>query len=241
MFENCKENGGFSTKLVATRVIGEYIVHIRPLLNPQCEYVLVSRNGTQFKQLNNLMSELVFLAIGKYVHPTRYHQIVETESSQKLSAEEQDIVSRDQKHSSQVARKYYQKRCSREIATNAKLAMKKLQNNDVDRELKRAVFTTDEESESEDNSKNNEERRIESITSYQPPVRQASKCKTRPVVSGRVPFTSEEDKYLRKCLRIYGFGKWTSMLRDPQFKFHHKRTADSLKKRAEIISRKLKL
>ena len=78
----------------------------------------------------------------------------------------------------------------------------------------------------------------ESITSFQPPVRKASKMKSKPIVGQRVPFTPEEDLFLKKCLKIYGFGKWTAMLRDPRFKFNKKRTADSLKKRAEILSRK---
>ena len=55
------------------------------------------------------MSKLVFEGIGKYIHPTRYHQIVETESVRKLSPGEQDIMSRDHKHSSQVAKTHYQK------------------------------------------------------------------------------------------------------------------------------------
>ena len=121
MMEKAKENGGFVDQTefktaqqytfdslifdeTSTRIIDDYIMHIRPLLNPQCDYVLVTRNGTQIKNFSILMSKIVFAAIGKYVHPTRYRQILETESSRKLSAEEQDMVSRDQKHSSQVAR-----------------------------------------------------------------------------------------------------------------------------------------
>ena len=280
MMEKAKENGGFVDQTefktaqqytfdslifdeTSTRIIDDYIMHIRPLLIPQCDYVLVTRNGTQIKNFSILMSKIVFAAIGKYVHPTRYRQILETESSRKLSAEEQDMVSRDQKHSSQVARTYYQKRSSREIATHAKRAMKKLQNGDVDRELKKVAFASDSSSDCDDETKGGEEVlevvdcatqgsadlrkeadiggevfNSKSITSYQPPMRQASKRKSKPIVSSRVPFTPEEDYFLKKCLRIYGFGKWTCMLRDPRFKFHEKRTSDSLKKRAEILSRK---
>ena len=113
MMEKAKENGGFVDQTefktaqqytfdslifdeTSTRIIDDYIMHIRPLLNPQCDYVLVTRNGTQIKNFSILMSKIVFAAIGKYVHPTRYLQILETESSRKLSAEEQDMVSRDQ-------------------------------------------------------------------------------------------------------------------------------------------------
>ena len=280
MLEKSKENGGFVDQTefktaqqyafdslifdeTSTRIIDDYIMHIRPLLNPQCDYVLVTRSGTQIKNFSSLMSKIVFAAIGKYVHPTRYRQILETESSRKLTAEEQEVVSRDQKHSSQVAKTYYQKRSSREIAANAKLAMKKLQNREVDKELKKLAFVSDSSSGSEDATKSVEDSHevvdcatqgdtcltkqialgddtldSESITSYQPPVRKASKKKLKPVVSARVPFTPEEDYFLRKCLKIYGFGKWTCMLRDPRFKFHEKRTPDSLKKRAEILARK---
>ena len=61
----------------------------------------------------------MFDAIGKYVHPTRYRQIVETVSSRKLSSNVQDTISEDQEHSSVVARVHYQKQRSREIANKA--------------------------------------------------------------------------------------------------------------------------
>ena len=165
MFEKSKESDGFVDQTefktanqysfdslifdeTSTRILDEYIQYVRPLLNPQCDYVLVTRSGTQFKNFGNLMSELVFKAIGKYVHPTRYRQIVETESSRKLSLEEQDAVTRDQKHSSQVARTYYQKRSSREIASTAKSAMKKLQNSKVNKEVRKVIFDCDDHSDS---------------------------------------------------------------------------------------------
>ncbi|XP_032221471.1 uncharacterized protein LOC116603928 [Nematostella vectensis] len=53
-------------------VLEGYITYIRPLLNPKCEYVLVTRNRGQHNKLGELMSKLVFEATGKYVHPTRY-------------------------------------------------------------------------------------------------------------------------------------------------------------------------
>ena len=193
------------------------------------------------------MSELVFKAIGKYVHATRYCQIVETESSHKLSSEEQDAVTRDQKHSSQVARTYYQKRSSHEIASTAKSAMIKLQNSEINKEVRKVIFDCDDHSDSEgvtslEGETSSEQRNEcddtgtptsssqESIMSFQPPVRKASKMKSKPIVGQRVPFTPEEDLFLKRCHKIYGFGKWTAMLRDPRFHFNKKRTADSLKK-----------
>ena len=126
MFNNSKKNGGFVDQTEfktalhynfdsllfdnnSTEIVDDYITFVRPLLHPVCDYVLVKRNGTQYSKLSDLMSKLVFEAIGKYIHPTRYRQIVETESVRKLSPGEQDIMSRDQKHSSQVAKTHYQK------------------------------------------------------------------------------------------------------------------------------------
>jgi len=63
----------------------------------------------QFQKLTDQLSLLVFQAIGKYIHPTRYTQIIETESVSKLDLEEQRFVSEDQKHSLNVARVHYQK------------------------------------------------------------------------------------------------------------------------------------
>ena len=63
------------------------------------------------------MSKLAFDATGKYAHPTRYRQIVETASSRTLR----------QKHSSVVARVDYQKGRSREVASKAHAFLERLQ------------------------------------------------------------------------------------------------------------------
>ena len=54
---------------------------------------------------------LVHQAIGK--NPTRYRQIIETESSDILTLDEQGAISEDQKHSSTVAKVFYKKKQSR--------------------------------------------------------------------------------------------------------------------------------
>ena len=110
----------------SSEIIDDYIRYVRPLLHPKCDYLLVTRSGTQYKKLSDLMSILTFQAIGKYIHPTRYRQIVETESALRLSSEEQSLVSRDQKHSSQVARTHYQKLASRDVAVKARNCVDKL-------------------------------------------------------------------------------------------------------------------
>ena len=89
MCEKAKSNGGFvdETTFKTTKtngsdsiilddksiaLIDEYVKYIRPLLNPLCGFFLVNRNGLQFFKLTNLMSKLVYDAIGKYIHPTRH-------------------------------------------------------------------------------------------------------------------------------------------------------------------------
>ena len=47
-------------------------------------------------------------------------------------------------------------------------------------------------------------------------------------------FISHEDNCLKKGIDKHGFGRWTSILRDPDSRFQKGRLADSLKKRAEV-------
>ena len=107
-------------------LIDLYLQHIRPRLNPQCDYVLLSTNGTQFQSLTTSMTMLVHEAIGKYIHLTRYRQIVETESSERLTLEEQHFITEDQKHSSHVAKDHYKKMQSRIVAIEGKKCMEKM-------------------------------------------------------------------------------------------------------------------
>ena len=144
MIVTAKEKGGFIDQktfktagkygfdsLILTdanmQVFNGYISYVRPLLKPQCDFVLVNRNGGQHGKLGEIMSKLIFDAIGKYIQPTRYRQIVERESLNQLTSEEQRILSEDQKHSSAVAKVHYQKRRSREVAVKAHECLQKLQ------------------------------------------------------------------------------------------------------------------
>ena len=47
-------------------------------------------------------------------------------------------------------------------------------------------------------------------------------------------FTADEDDSLRRGINRHGYGQWTAILRDSDFKFQEGRTADSLKKRAGL-------
>ena len=103
------------------------IEHIRPLQSPKCDYAIVSSAGTQFTGMGNALSLLVLQAIGKYyISPTRYRQIVETESSTNLNEKEREIISQDQKHANYTAKRHYQKLNSRDVAVKGKQCMRKL-------------------------------------------------------------------------------------------------------------------
>jgi len=107
-------------------LIDLYLEHIRPRLSLQCVYLLLSTNGTQFQLLTTAMVMLVHQTIGKNINPTRYHQIIETESSERLTLQEQQYISEDQKHSSKVAQVYYKKKHSRKVAIEGKKCMDKM-------------------------------------------------------------------------------------------------------------------
>ena len=144
MVKTAKENWGFIDQkdfkiaekytfdsLIVTdtsmHVLDGYINFVRALLRPQCDFVLVTRNGSQHSKLGDVISKLVFDAIGKYVHSTRYRQIVEAQSLNVLTTTEQRILSEDQKHSSAVAKAHYQKQRSHEVAVKAHECLQKLQ------------------------------------------------------------------------------------------------------------------
>ena len=143
MFEHAKKDGGFvdqksfKTSQAYTfdsfimdedviRLLDLYVVHCRPLLHPKCDYFLVTGTGQMVQNLSYAMIILVHEAIGKYINPTRYRQIVETASSDRLDSSEQEIVSKDQKHNSNVAKVYYKKKLSREIAEQGRSCVDKM-------------------------------------------------------------------------------------------------------------------
>ena len=248
MVRAANENGGFIDQkkfktaskygfdsLILTdasvQVLDSYINFVRPLLKPQCEFVLVTRNGGQHGKLGDVMSKLVFDAIGKYVHPTRYRQIVETQSLNQLTSKEQSILSEDQKHSSAVAKVHYQKQRSREVAVRAHECLQKLQGtkgSEVDEEVNKrfshstlslAAPTESTESKSA------------------PPQRDAPPTNRLRIQRSHrrlLKFTADEDEFLKKGIDKHGFGQWTAILRDPDYNFREGRMADSLKKRAEL-------
>ena len=110
-------------------VLRKYIKFIRPHFvgeDDKGDYLLLSRQGNKLSKLSTVLGNMVYEATAKFISPTRLRQIIETESAQKLSSEEQAIVSENQKHTSQVARVHYRKMRSREVATRAKKALARI-------------------------------------------------------------------------------------------------------------------
>ena len=245
MVTTAKENGGFIDQkqfktaskygfdsLILTdasmKVLESYINVVRPLLKPQCQFVLVTRNGGQHSKLGDVMSKLVFDAIGKYIHPTRYRQIVETQSLDQLTSKEQRILSEDQKHSSAVAKVHYQKQRSREVAVKAHECLQKLQGSkgsEVDEDVHARI----------DGSTSSSTLSVETIENGSAfPPRNDFVLRSQRKLHRVMKFTSDEDDFLQKGINRHGYGQWTAILRDSDFKFQEGRTADSLKKRAGL-------
>ena len=173
----------------------------------------------------------MFDAIGKYIHPTRYRQIVETQSLNQLTSEEQRVLSEDQKHSSAVAKVHYQKQRSREVALKGHECLQKLQGakgSEVDEDVHaRLGDSTCEAGPSV--------KRVQNISSS--PKKEALPkriLRSQSNIRHVLKFTTEEDDFLKKGITKHGFGQWTAILRDHDFEFQDGRTADSLKKRAGL-------
>lgn len=225
----------------STKIVGDYIKYVRPLLKPKCQYVLVTRDGDQYSKLTDLMSKLIFDAIGKYIHPTRYRQIIETESVENLQTSEQEKISEDQKHCSRVARVHYQKKRSRDVALQGMSCVKKLRGEEgqrVDESLKSITDTTNSAVEEEasdflelsitmENDGSNDKNEHKIASTKRPASKKGNSQPTA------LHFTAKEDAYIRKGLEKYGHGRWTDILKDPCFEFQPGRTANSINKRSQ--------
>ena len=163
MIEEAKTNGGyidqtafktekqymFDTVILSDEVmqiIDSYVSFVRPKMSPSCNYLLLTTNGKQYSALGSAMSILVHQAIEKYVNPTRYRQIIESESAERLTTEEMKAISADQKHSSYVAKRIYQKKLSRDIAHQGKTCMEKIRGNQGEEHTKEMANLVSEDS-----------------------------------------------------------------------------------------------
>ena len=211
-----------------TDILNGYIMCIRPRLNPTCHYVLVTKNGTQHSQLSHIFGRIVFLAIGKYINPTRYRQIIETESVSRLDGTEQNMLSRDQKHTSNVARVHYQKLESREVAEKGHLCMQKLVNREKSEKTLQKVNNA--ASANCTITRERQPNKISKSVEIAPDkVRQANR-------SQKVAFSKIEDEFLRQGVVKYGIGKWTNIIRDEVYTFHPSRKASTLLLRAKKLN-----
>ena len=227
----------------AMSVISDYIMYMRPQLNPQCNYVLVSRNGTQLKKLGDIFGRMVFQAIGKYIHPTRYRQIVETESSQKLTPEEQSMLSNDQKHTSRVAQVHYKKIESQTVALNGHQCMQKLINNtnvsqSVPHEIEFALETVSEEV-PDCHQLIEQTQSLMSIPDKMPksnPIVVVKDIKSEKLCrrGKMVPFSKAEDKFLSDGIKKHG-KSWTKIIRDDLYRFNPSRKTSTLLQRAKVL------
>ena len=216
---------GFDSVILADtsmQILDGYIIFGRPLLKPQSDFVLVTKNGSQHSKLGNEMSKLVFDSIGKYIHPTRYRQIVFT----LLTTKSTKYCLKTKKKSPVVAKVHYQKRRSREVAVKAHECLKKLQGtkgSGVDMEVNTRFGGSS------------------SIATFEPAIECARSENARPKIDSahsnrflseghqRQPlrFTTDEDDFLKRGIDKHGFGQWTAILRDPEFRFKKGRLADS--------------
>src|SRR6056300_1324318 len=222
---------GFDTLCLSDtslQVLDAYIIHVRPLLKPNCDYVLVTKKGNQHTKIGQLMGKMVFDATGKYIHPTRYRQIVETASQQQLDTKEQETISEDQKHSSVVAKVYYQKKRSRDVAVKAHECLKKLhgeKGSQVDDDVSVRLSDNPNSSPSSDKEQtknvNDASAAQDSISTKQAKPNHNSKKKKIML------FSSEEDDCLKAGIQRHGFGQWSLILRDAEYNFQNGRTANS--------------
>ena len=212
-----KEKYGFDSLIFSNDVltlIKNYINFIRLYLNLCCDYVLISQNGKQISKLSNIFGR-IFLGIGKYIKPTRYRQIIETESAEKLTLDEKTFLSVDQKHTSNVAKIHYQKLRSENISMKATSCLEKLQDSSKSSELLSEVNKATHSSNKIDFERDE-------------PSKQGLRHK-------KVAFSDHEDNFICKGISKYGYGRWTSILNDPSFKFHPSRKPCTLAVRAKKI------
>ena len=231
------ETYGFDTLLFTLEIqnfINCYIANIRTLLNPKCDYVLVTRNGAQLPKLTEHFGNLVYQAIGKYIHPTRYRQIVETESTQKLSLEEQKSLSQDQKHSSVVAQVHYQKVRSQAVAKEGSRCMEKLVDFHASRSaLKSIGLNLPEVLDTSLSNTPKKETPVQNNTACSDTVIDKKATTLRKM---KVPFSKEEDAFIAAGIKRYGKGRWTSILKDPEFTFNESRQISTLSVRAKTLN-----
>ena len=217
-------------------ILKRYITCVRKRLNPQCNYLLISRNGNQLTRLSDIFGRIVFQAIGKYINPTRYRQIIETESSQNLSLDDQSYISEDQKHTSLVAQVHYKKLHSRSVAQKAKESMNKLRDEssavEAIKRINSSILVPAEQL-IRNNVKDKTDFSVVSSTGDASGRNEKKSYETTKANrQKKIPFSEIEDNCLQQGIKKYG-GKWTKILEDPSLLFHTSRKPATLCIRAK--------
>ena len=156
---------------------------------------------------------MVSLTNEKYINPARYRQIIETESAEKLAVDEHTCLSEDQKDTSNVSKIHYQKLSSENIAMKAKSCLEKLQGSSKSSEQLAAV-----------NKATHSRTKIDF---------EKGELRKQGLRQKKAAFSDSEDNFIRKGISKYGYGRWTSILNDPSFKFHTSRNPCTLAVRAK--------
>ena len=207
--------------------------------HPKCNFILISKKGYQLSRLSDAVGKLVFDAIGKYIHTTLYRQIIGTESSETLDTTEQERISKDQKHSSHVAKIHYWKKRSRDLALKGQQCLKKLKGQEGKMVVKQLMSLVSEDDEDASDPKDisitqnkikdaeqSDDSSIFSIPLEAKTNNASSIHDTRfdekPALRKQKPrlfFTPEEDIASRQGIRKYGFGNCQKMLNDKELQF----------------------
>ena len=137
----------------------------------------------------------------------------------KLTVDEQNALSEDQKHTSFVAKVHYKKLQSRHVAERGKEAMDKLRDESASISTLETITNSLSLSDSLNNVDVNSELKVDFNTS----------------TKKKIAFSSLEDKFLRAAIAKYKGGKWTSILADAEYKFHPSRRPSTIFARAKKL------
>ena len=168
-----------------------------------------NRNGDQHGKQGKITRKLVFDAAGKYIHPTRYRLIVETQSVHQLTSEEQRVLSEDRKHSSAVAKVHYQKQPSLKVALKGHECLQKLQGakgSEVDED----VYARLGDSTSDAGPSVETVHIISSTPKWTPCLKRNLRFHRN--IRHNLIFKAEEDRYLKEDITELGCGQWTAIL-----------------------------
>ena len=225
-FKTCKKYG-FDSLIFEPQhltLLRAYITFIRPHLPPSSsDTLLVTRNGLMLTKFASILGNFVYKATHKYINPTRLRQIVESESGENLSLEDQAWVSEDQKHTSGIAKVHYKKRRSRLVATKAKEALRRLgKSSSIPRHPLPSYSGAIEQRKAS----------LRSAVAIKKEDDEGGPSAASP--RRRILFTYEEDECLLNGVQRHGWGNWKRILDDPLYCFQKHRTSRTLHQRATV-------